>query len=247
MKLGIDPLARFAKAFGLGRPTGVALAGEQPGLVPSSEWKRRRLAQPWFPGETVSASIGQGYNLVTPLQLAAAYGALANGGHVVRPRLVLRVDGPDGRTLEAFDTQVTSSVAVAPEWLAEVRAGLVAVVEERGGTGGRARVPGMQVGGKTGTVQVVRLDHVEGLEDDEIPIRHRDHAWFAAFAPADDPQIAVAVFVEHGQHGSSAAAPIAQRILAAWHAKRSAPPAEEAATLARAALPALQEGVDAGD
>ena len=111
-------------------------------------------------------------------------------------------------------------VSVSPEHLARVRDGLTAVVEEPGGTGGRARVPGLRVAGKTGTAQVVRLDQHEGLEESEIPVRFRDHAWFGAFAPADDPQIAVAVFVEHGLHGSSAAAPIARRILEAWFAKQ---------------------------
>ena len=96
------------------------------------------------------------------------------------------------------------------------------MVEEQGGTGRRARVPGVRVAGKTGTAQVVRLERVEGLEDDEIPIRHRDHAWFVAFAPADEPELAVSVFVEHGQHGSSGAGPIAQRVLARWFEKRNA-------------------------
>ncbi len=102
-----------------------------------------------------------------------------------------------------------------------MRAGLTAVVEEPGGTGGRARIPGLRVAGKTGTAQVVRLEQYEGLDEDEIPIRFRDHAWFAALAPADDPQIAVGVFVEHGLHGASAAAPIARRILEAWFAKQT--------------------------
>ncbi len=242
VKLGIDRLARYAKAFQLGSRTGIGLPGEVSGLVPSSEWKERRLKEPWYPGETVSASIGQGYNLMTPLQLAVSYAAIANGGTVVEPRLLLRVEAPGGRVIERFESGTKGSVPVAPEWLALVRDGLTAVVEEAGGTGRRARVPGMRVAGKTGTAQVVRLDHTEGLEEHEIPIRRRDHAWFGAFAPADDPRIAVAVFVEHGRHGSSAAAPIAQRVLARWFEKQSAPDPDEepAATLARS-VPGVQE------
>ena len=240
VKLGIDRLADYARAFNLGRRTGIDLPGEVPGLVPSSEWKERRLGEVWYPGETVSASIGQGYNLMTPMQLAVSFAAVANGGTVVEPRLVLRVEVQGGRVVERFEPRTRGQVPVAPEWLALVRDGLVAVVEEPGGTGGRARVPGMEVAGKTGTAQVVRLDHTEGLEEHEIPIRHRDHAWFGAFAPAEDPRIAVAVFVEHGRQGSSGAAPIAQRVLARWFEKQNrpegGPSAEEepAATLARA-------------
>ncbi len=236
VKLGIDRLAGYAKAFGLGAVTRLDLPGEIAGLVPSSEWKQRRLGEPWYPGETVSASIGQGYNLVTPLQLAVAFAAIANGGKVVKPRLLLGVSGHGGRELEAMGSEVLGTLPVAPEWLAAVSDGLTAVVEESGGTGGRARVKGMRVAGKTGTVQVVGLGITEGLEEDEVPIKHRDHAWFAAFAPADDPQIAVSVFVEHGLHGSSAAAPIAQRVLERWWEKQQQVPEDDpdapAATLA---------------
>ncbi len=229
VKLGIDRLAYFAKSFGLGGRTGIGLPGEVTGLVPSKEWKERRLGEVWFPGETVSASIGQGYNLMTPIQLAVSYAALANGGQVLKPRLLLRIEDEAGRVLEDHEPRVLGRVPVSPENLALVVEGLTAVVEEQGGTGVRARVPGMRVAGKTGTAQVVKLDRTEGLEEDEIPIRHRDHAWFGAFAPADDPQIAVGVFVEHGRHGSSAAAPIAQAVLARWFEKQNAPQEEEPA------------------
>jgi penicillin-binding protein 2 len=174
----------------------------------------------WYPGETVSASIGQGYNLYTPLQLAVAYAAIANGGKVLKPRLLLRLETRDGRVLEEFPSEVRSEVPVSSEYLAAVRRGLAGVVEEPGGTGRRARVPGVRVGGKTGTAQVVRLEHTEGLEEQEIPMRYRDHGWFGAFAPVEAPEIAVGVFVEHGLHGASAAAPVAQRILARYFEKK---------------------------
>ncbi len=218
-RIGIDRLAYYAKSFGLGRPTGIELSDEKGGLVPSSEWKRRRFGVPWYAGETVSAAIGQGYNLLTPLQLAVAYAAIANGGHVVKPRLVMP-DLPPGATEEP--TSFVSDVPVKPENLAIVRAGLMGVVEEPGGTGGRARVPGVNVAGKTGTAQVAGLQHFEGMDDSKIPLKFRDHAWFVAFAPAEHAEIVVAVLAEHAGHGGSAAAPIAQKVLARYFEKKAA-------------------------
>ena len=219
-KLGIDRLSTYVKAFGIGRSSGLGIGSEAPGLVPSSAWKRRRFGKPWYPGETISASIGQGFNLYTPMQLAVAFGALANGGIVRDPRLVLRLESQDGITVKTFPPKEGSPVPVTKERLALVRRGLEAVVHDPGGTGSRSRVPGVRVAGKTGTAQVVRLERSEGLEDDEIPMRHRDHAWFGAFAPVDEAEIVVAVFVEHGQHGSSAAAPIAGAILNRYFEKQ---------------------------
>ncbi len=172
-------------------------------------------------GETVSASIGQGFNLTTPLQLAVAYAAIANGGVILKPRVVLRREGRDGRVVEADAPVVLGQVPVAPVHLALIRDALEAVVAEPHGTGGRARLPGVRVAGKTGTAQVVGLKHTEDLEEDEIPIKYRDHAWFVAFAPVDAAEIVVAVLVEHGGHGGSAAAPIARRVLARYFEKRS--------------------------
>jgi penicillin-binding protein 2 len=226
VQLGIDRMARVAKSFGLGETSGIGLAGEVGGLVPSSEWKERRFGERWYPGETVSASIGQGYNLYTPMQLAVSYAAIASGQRI-QPRLVLRVEGPDG--VEEAPPAKRTPLPIAPEHLELVRLGMTAVVEEPGGTGGRARVPGVRVAGKTGTAQVVRLDHTEGMKESEIPIRYRDHAWFGAFAPADAPEIAVGVFVEHGLHGSSGAGPVAQRILARYFEKQGRTPPIQAA------------------
>jgi penicillin-binding protein 2 len=223
LELGIDRLAEFARGFHLGRPSGIPLGEEQPGLVPTSAWKERRFSQPWLKGETVSASIGQGFNLVTPMQMAVAYAALANGGRILEPRLVLRRERRGGGVEEAGAAAAQGMLPVAPEHLELIRDALTAVVEEPGGTGGRARVPGVRVAGKTGTAQVVGLRLTEDLEEDEIPIRHRDHAWFVAFAPAESPEIVVSVLVEHGGHGGSAAAPIAGRVLRRYFEKRAAP------------------------
>ena len=224
LELGIDRLAGYARGFGLGRPTGIALDGEASGLVPTRQWKERRFQEPWVEGETVSASIGQGFNLVTPMQLATAYAALANGGKVFRPRLVRARVTRDGRLHPGDAVEMTGEVAIDPRHLERVRAGLVAVVMDPKGTGKRARVPGLVVAGKTGTAQVVRLEHVEGLEEDEIPRRYRDHALFAAFAPAGAPEIVVVVVLEHGGGGGANAAPIAQRVLARWFEKHGPPP-----------------------
>ena len=222
LELGIDRMAEYATGFGLGQRTGIGLEGEKSGVVPSSAWKLAHLGEEWFPGETVSASIGQGYDLVTPLQLAVAYAAIANGGDVVRPRLVLELEGANGQRV-AQPPEIVSHAPVEAEHLARVRDGLRAVVETPGGTGGKGRVPGLAVAGKTGTAQVVKLEHTEGLKGDAIPWKYRDHAWFVSFAPADDPQIVVAVLVEHGGHGGSAAAPVAQKVMSRWLEKHSAP------------------------
>jgi penicillin-binding protein 2 len=190
-------------------------------------------------GETVSASIGQGFDLVTPLQLAVAYAAIANGGIVLQPRFVLQRTDPELGVVDASNPKILGQVPVDPEHLARIRDALTAVVEEPRGTGGRSRVRGVKVAGKTGTAQVVALKQTEDLEDDEIPIRYRDHAWFVAFAPAEAAEIVVAVLVEHGGHGGSAAAPIAQKILARYFEKQRARAGEE--------LAAVQVGSDAGN
>lgn len=216
LELGVDRLAFFARGFNLGRRSQIRLPHEQPGLIPTSAWKERRFSEPWMRGETVSASIGQGFDLVTPLQLAMGYAAIANGGKLLRPRLVLRTQDVDGNIAPGPEAEILGTVPVSAENLAIVRAALTGVVNEPGGTGGRARVPGVLVAGKTGTAQVVSLKHTEGIKDDEIEFRFRDHAWFAAFAPADAPEIAVAAIVEHGGHGSSAAGPVVQKVLAAY-------------------------------
>ena len=244
LDLGIDRLGRYARSFGLGAPTGIALDGEKGGLVPTSEWKQRRFGEPWMPGETVSASIGQGYNLVTPLQLAVAYAAIANGGHVLRPRLVLEFERDDG-SVEEQPVEVSSEVPVSAENLALVREGLHAVVDAPGGTGRRAQVPGLAVAGKTGTAQVVRLERTSGKKGLAIPRPHRDHAWFASFAPAEAPEIVVVVLIEHGGGGGANAAPVAQQVLARWWEKQQ--PAQEIARAAPVEPPPPEGAARAAD
>lgn len=213
LKLGIDRLAEYAHGFNLGRPTNIPLPQEESGLVPTRDWKERRYREAWMPGETVSAAIGQGFNLVTPLQLAVAFAALGNGGRIVQPRLVLRLETHGGDAVQETLPVFRGRVSVSQENLDLVRNALVEAVESRHGTGSRARLPGVHVAGKTGTAQVVGLQHTEGTEPGELEQRYRDHAWFAAFAPAEAPEIVVVVLLEHGGGGGEAAAPIAARVL----------------------------------
>jgi len=230
LDIGVDRMAEYMAAFGLGSQTGIGLESERAGVNPSSAWKEKRFGKPWFSGETVSISIGQGYVVLTPLQLAVAYGALGTG-QVVRPRLVKESVSPDG-VATPEPVEIVRQVPIDAQNLEIVRKALRGVVVEGGGTGRRAQVPGLDVGGKTGTSQVVKLEHTEGMSDKAIPWKYRDHAWFASLAPVDAPEIVVVVLAEHGGHGGSAAAPVAQRVLARWWEKQhAAPPPLEAAMI----------------
>ncbi len=220
LELGIDRISGFARELGMGYRTGVALAGENAGLVPDREWKRRERQEDWQKGETVLASIGQGFNLVTPVQLAVAYAALANGGQRVVPRLVERLETWDGQVVRRVPPEAEGRAPLETRNSEVLADALVQAVQGRGGTGSRARIPGIVVAGKTGTTQVVSLAALEGMPPSEIPLRLRDHALFAAFAPADAPEIVVVVVVEHGSSGGKTAAPIARAILERYFEKQ---------------------------
>ncbi len=215
LELGIDRLAQAARDLGLGEPVGFALEGEKGGLIPDRQWKRRRFGEPWYDGETVIAAIGQGYVLNTPLQLAVMTAAVANGGKVLRPYVVRRVEDNAGKVLLEPGPQVLKTAGFSQADLLAVRRTMESVLHERGGTAWTSRLEEVRVGGKTGTAQVVKLpeDRNKGRE---IPYRFRDHALFVAFAPAENPQIAVSVVVEHGGSGSAVAAPIARAIFASY-------------------------------
>jgi penicillin-binding protein 2 len=220
LKLGIDRMAFFGNAFNFGRKTGIEVGNESIGLVPTRAWKERRFSEVWMKGETVSASIGQGFNLTTPIQLAVAYAAIANGGKLIRPRIWLRIDARDGVTTEGPAPDVFATLPVASRHLATITRALAGVVNEKGGTGGRARLPNIRVAGKTGTAQVVNLKQTEHLEEDEIPLKYRDHGWFAAFAPVEAPEVVVIALAEHGGHGGSAAGPIVKAVLSRYFQKQ---------------------------
>jgi len=215
--VGVDKLAEYARAFGLGDLTGIPLPSEKGGLIPTKEWKLRRFGQPWQPGETISISIGQGYISVTPLQLLNAYCAIANGGTVYVPRLIQRVEALDGEILQEFTPRIRSVVSLSKEHMDAILRGLWGVCNESGGTGWALRRPEADVAGKTGTAQVVgQKGRWEGVKSHDMPWKWRDHALFVCFAPVDNPEIAVAVVVEHGGHGGSAAAPVARKVIDAY-------------------------------
>ena len=199
--------------FGLGEQTGIDLEGESAGLLPSPEWKQRRWKQPWYPGETVIAGIGQGYHLTTPLQLAAATAMLANGGKRVEPRLVDAVRDPLARTWQPLPGKVRGQVAIDPKNLEAVREGMMDVMRP-GGTAAKAALGApYTIAGKTGTAQVVGIKQGARYDASKLALQHRDHALFIAYAPAERPTIAVAVMVENGGSGSGTAAPIARAVL----------------------------------
>ncbi len=209
-KLGIERIAKWSRAFGLGEPSGLKLDAELPGLVASPAWKLARFKAPWQEGDTISVSIGQGYNLVTPLQMAQVVAAVANGGVLYQPQLVERVESPAGEVLYQFQPIVRSRLPAHPANLALIQKALAGVVRE--GTGRAAALPQVEVAGKTGTSQVVALEKRKGRKKDK---RYQHHAWFVAYAPADAPQVALSVIVEHGGGGGAGAAPLAKRVLAA--------------------------------
>jgi penicillin-binding protein 2 len=211
-KLGVDKIAAAAQAFKLGSPLGIELLNERSGLIPTAEWKQKRFGKRWFHGETLSVAIGQGAVLLTPIQLASMMATVANEGTIYRPRLVKKIVDADGKTIRETKTEIIGTASFPKESYRLVKQGLLAVVNEPGGTGAMARLYDVKVAGKTGTSQVVKLRDSRG----GTPYQYRDHALFVAFAPFEKPEIAVAVVVEHGEHGGSAAAPIAGRMLRAY-------------------------------
>ena len=198
-KLGIDPIATYARLFGLGRKTGIDLSGEKAGLVPDRRWSLETRGAPWYPGETISVATGQGPILVSPLQAAVLIAVVANGGYLVTPHLVRTDDG---------SPVAGERLPLATEHLEWVASALHAVVNEPGGTGHAAAIDDLEVAGKTGTAQVITQQR--RVDNEDLPPESRDHAWFASFAPVGDPRLVVVVFVEHGGAGSKTAAPLAR-------------------------------------
>jgi penicillin-binding protein 2 len=214
MRLGVNRIAKYASAAGLGSPTGFPLGLEKTGLVPTSSWKMKRFGVPWQGGENLSIAIGQGYYLVTPLQIACTLSALFNGGKYYQPRIVQGVRAPDGQVRREYPPLVLRNILISPETIEFVREALWEAVHSPAGTGGRAKVEGFNVAGKTGTSQVIQRK--EG-KPEPIPTELQDHAWFACFAPAFNPEIVVVVLVEHGGGGGSAAAPLAKKVLETYY------------------------------
>ena len=214
--MGIEAIAGFMGRFGFGARTGIDLDGEVTGVLPSPEWKHARFSQPeqqkWYPGETISIGIGQGYNSYTPLQLAQALATLANNGAMYRPRLVSHIDNPRTGERQYVEPQLVRQVGLRPEHVAFVKRAMAGVTTE--GTG-RWAFAGAQYtsGGKTGTAQVIGMKQGEKYEEEKVAERLRDHSLYIAFAPLESPKIALAVLVENGGFGARAAAPIARTVL----------------------------------
>jgi penicillin-binding protein 2 len=204
--LGIDRLGTYARAFGLGEPTGIALSGESSGLIPNDLWKRENYGESWTTGDTYNATIGQGFVLVTPLQLLNATAAVANGGTLYRPQLVRQILDVDGNNVQGFVPEIIRQVPVSAQNLAIVREGMRAAVTR--GTAHRVNLAEVAVAGKTGTAEYPGPRDAQGL----LPT----HAWFTAFAPYENPQIALLVFVSGGHEGAKVAVPIAAQILRAY-------------------------------
>ena len=233
-EMGIERIARWARRLGFGKPTGIDLPHEESGTVPDPAWKQRAFPQDpmWYPGETISVSIGQGALEVTPLQMAVFALSLANGGTVYRPFLVASIQTREGVPETRTRPQVVRRLDLRPETLSTIKDAMWGVVNELG-TGARARIPNRDVCAKTGTAQVYRVSR--DIDADDLPKDKRDHAWFIGFAPKENPQIAWAVFVQNGGHGGTTAAPIARAVLERFFSKQDM--REGGARLASATAP----------
>jgi penicillin-binding protein 2 len=193
----------MAEAIGLAKITGIDLPAEQKGLVPSPEWKQKRFGQPWYEGETVSVAIGQGAVWLTPIQLAQLASFVANDGKNFKPQVVNRIVSTTGQLVKSFTPVVNANIQLKKETLRIVKAGMRGVVNEPGGTAYSSRVANVAMSGKTGTAQAGSM----GTDK-----HFGDHAWFIAYAPSEEPSLAMAVLVEFGGHGGSQSAPIAKAI-----------------------------------
>jgi penicillin-binding protein 2 len=239
IRAGIDQVARMARSFGLDAATGIGVNSEKHGLIPTEAWKLETGRGKWQKGDTPSAVIGQGYTSATPMGLCRMTATIANGGTVFRPTLVDRVVAPDGRVVSQTHPEVVGQADASPWVIHTLQQSMRAVVEEKGGTGHRQQIKGFPIAGKTGTAQVVR--QAKGGFAYHKNKLLQDHAWFVAYAPADEPQVAIAVLVEHGVHGSTAAAPIARQLIESYFAadiERIRAAAEEASKAADAAAAA---------
>ena len=215
--LGVDKIAEYAKRFGLGDLAGVDLPNEKKGLVPTKAWKLKKKKEAWQMGETISISIGQGFNLITTLQLANAYAAFANGGTLWRPYLVKKIDAPDGKTYKDFPPVKKGELKLSNTTMDIINDALKAVVNEPGGTGQNAKLAQIEVCGKTGTSQVLGLPENEKARRRKVlSAFHKDHALFASYAPSKSPEIVVAVILENAGGGGAVAAPVARRVLSAY-------------------------------
>ena len=230
-KLGVDRIAKWANKMGLGIKSGIDLDRESPGTIPSSAWKQKRFHERWYPAETLSVAIGQGYVATTPLQMAEVAAIVANGGTRYRPQFVKAVEALDGSVAKSYPPKVETRIAIDPAALETVKDAMADVVNGAGGTAHKAHLDDVIVCGKTGTAQVVGSKAPTGEDeaDDKTPDQFKDHAWFIAFAPKDHPTIAAACIIEHGGHGGSASAPVIHDVFQRYFQLYPPPPKPEIA------------------
>ncbi len=222
MRLNINQIADVARGFGLGARLGIDLPNEVPGLIPDESWKQKTFREPWFPGETLSAAIGQGYILASPLQMAASYGAIANKGLLYMPYLVSKVVDRDGHVVKAFDPKLLSKRKTEENIVSVIRDGLFKVVNEPGGTAFTyVKSNDVVIAGKSGTTQTMSKDKRElFLTCESLPYERRNHAWFVGFAPFDNPEIVVAAFGMNECAGSRITGPIVRSVIEKWQEKK---------------------------
>jgi penicillin-binding protein 2 len=209
-RMGIKTIGSYARQFGLGQKTGIDLPAERSGLMPSAEWKLRVKGEPWYPGETISVAIGQGFLMATPIQMAQVVASVATGGHLARPHVVRAIRQRATGMIQEWPPPPPRRIGLSDKTFSDIRKGLKAVVERGTARGMKSSL--VSIAGKTGTAQVVGLR--AGPKND-TPKELKDHAWFVGYAPVDDPQIAVVVLVEHMGHGGAAAAPLAKELIEA--------------------------------
>lgn len=225
--LGVDRIHDFLTRFSLGVKTGIDLPGEKSGLMPSSAWKKARFKEKWYAGETLSVAIGQGYMNVTPLQLSYATAEIANRGMTPKPHVLHETRDPITDKSTPYQLQLKDPIRLRDDtFWDDVIQGMVDVVHSSSGTAQRIARDNLQyrIAGKTGTAQVVGMTQARYVKSEELKKEHRDHAWFVAFAPVENPRIAMTVLVEHGGHGGSDAAPLARRVMDAYLLGENAAP-----------------------
>ncbi|HUT53388.1 MAG TPA: penicillin-binding protein 2 [bacterium] len=220
-KMGVWEIAKWARRFGLGSPIHIGLDQEKAGLVPDPDWKQRVRHRQWYPGETILISIGQGYMLVTPLQAVLMPAAVANNGTLLRPQLIHHLEDAGRKPLTKFEPRVMARGLISQPTLKILREGMDGVVNAPDGTARNyVRSDVIRIAGKTGTSEVSK--RYQGRPLEETPVKYRDHAWFIAYAPADDPKIAIVVMVEHGGSGGAAAGSVARKILEEYFSANTA-------------------------
>ncbi len=213
-KLGIEKIAQYACKFSLGKTTGFGMGQEKPGLIPTSEWKLKKYGVPWQGGETISVSIGQSFVLVTPIQMVTIISSVFNGGKLYQPQVTKWVGKNESQKIYEFSPKLIETVEIKPEHMDIVRNALIGAVNASHGTARMAGLKHITVAGKTGTAQVVSLEKEKKFNNGAmLPAHFKDHGWFIAVAPAENPIIALTIIIEHGGHGGAVAAPIARQLI----------------------------------